>query len=101
MMEEHMEAPDLSISEVVDIVSENTQLRHNLAEFLDACQPKLEYDPSPLDWLSAILTEFFTVYDESKDDDPGSMREAHHHACQLLADLRAAVAKATANKIQL
>lgn len=63
-------------------------------DFLLACTPAQEFDPSPLDWLSALLAGVDAHWAWEQDEDPSATVHAVTECRTLLNNLRAAVKKA-------
>ena len=62
-------------------------------EMLD-CLTGLEYDPTPIDWISALLCEFERHYQPEIDDDPDATSDAKMHVRRFIEKARNAVKKA-------
>ncbi len=58
------------------------------------CLTGLEHDPTPIDWISALLCEFERHYQPEIDDDPDATSDAKMHVRRFIEKARKAVKKA-------
>ena len=61
---------------IAKLIAENERIKD--------CFRCLEYDPTPIDWIAALLAEFETHYQPERDDDPDATSEAKSHVRRFI-----------------